>query len=485
MRYIIILLILITSLSAESYKVENIAVPSFIAPEVGGLGFTPEGELVVALRRSGVLIAKPHEDPKQFPWRQFSEDSLHNSCGLHVISKDEIIISQMAELTRLKDTDGDGIADLYETISDKWGVSGNYHETNTIVPDGKGGWYIALGTASHNGPTFYTTKGTYSKAGREGRNYAAVQWKGWVMRIDKDGKTTPFASGFRANNGISLCPDGKMYVTDNEGDWRGASPLYHVEKGKFYGHPSSLVWDKDFVNNVSENPLRYYIKNLKQYEKDRTPAAIEFPKGLICNSPSEPIFDTKGNFGPFKGQCFVGDIAGGRIVRCMLEEVDGVMQGACVKFVSVNGGNNRLVFSPDGKALYTGQTYRGWGQPAEGLQRITFTGKTPFEVQNMSITKDGFKLTFTKPVNKENISEKLKFQQYHFVSKYSYGSKAHDKKLLKIIGTEINEDGKTVTVKLEKMSTKKIVQMDVNVKSSSGESVTGRIFCYKINRLRK
>ena len=285
---------------------------------------------------------------------------------MEVISKDEIIVSQMAELTRIKDTDGDGIADLYETISDKWGMSGNYHETNTIVPDKKGGWYIAIGTASHNGPNFFRTKGTFSYNGRRGRNFSASDWKGWVMHIDKNGKTTPFAKGFRANNGIGMSADGKIFVTDNQGDWRGTSPVYHVEYDKFYGHPNSLVWDKNFVKEVSDNPLFYYIKNMEQYEKDRTPAAIELPHGFMMNSPSEIIFDTKGNFGPFKGQAFVGDIAGGRIVRCMFEEVNGVTQGACVKLVDkgLKAGNNRLVFSPDGKSLFTGQTVRGWGRPS-------------------------------------------------------------------------------------------------------------------------
>ena len=66
----------------------------------------------------------------------------------------------------------------------------------------------------------------------------------------------------------------------------------------------------------------------------------------------------------------------------MFEEVNGVTQGACVKLVDkgLKAGNNRLVFSPDGKTLYTGQTVRGWGRPSEGMQRITFNGKTPFEV---------------------------------------------------------------------------------------------------------
>jgi hypothetical protein len=64
---------------------------------------------------------------------------MHNPCGLDVISGSEMIVSQMQELTRVVDVDGDGVADRYETISDDWGVSGNYHETNTITPDGEGG----------------------------------------------------------------------------------------------------------------------------------------------------------------------------------------------------------------------------------------------------------------------------------------------------------------------------------------------------------
>ena len=35
---------------------------------------------------------------------------------------------QRPELTRVKDTDGDGTADEYETVFDGFGMSGNYHE---------------------------------------------------------------------------------------------------------------------------------------------------------------------------------------------------------------------------------------------------------------------------------------------------------------------------------------------------------------------
>ena len=384
-KFLLTLFALSTSLLAESYKVDTIETPLEIAPEIGGLSFTPSGELVVVTRRSGIQIAKTTKDPKAFQWRNFSDDSLHNPCGVQVLNKDEIVVSQMAELTKISDTDGDGIADSYETISNEFGLSGNYHETNYILPDKNGGWYIAVGTASHNGPTFYHTQGEYKHNGRRGRNFAAVKWKGWVMHIDAKGKMTPFAKGFRMHNGMGMSPDGKIFAGDNQGDWRGTSPIYHVQKDKFYGHPSALVWDDKFTKEVSDNPLFYYINNMKQYEKDRTPAAIELPHGIMCSSPGEIIFDTKGAFGPYKGQAFVSDIAGPRLVRLMFEEVNGVTQGACIKFAEkkLKTGNNRLVFSPKGDELYVGQTMRGWGKPSEGIQRISFNGEAPDSILNM------------------------------------------------------------------------------------------------------
>jgi glucose/arabinose dehydrogenase len=488
MRFLLALFTLISVAFAESYKVEMIDFPHYVAPEVGGLSFTPEGEIVVALRRHGVLMAKPTDDPKKFQWRVFADDILHNSCGLQVISKDEIIVSQMPELTRIKDTDGDGIADLYETISDKWGMSGNYHETNTITPDNKGGWYIAIGTASHNGPNFNNTKGTFKLNGRRGRNFSASNWKGWVLHIDKNGKTTPFASGFRANNGIGISPNNKLFVTDNQGDWRGTSPVYHVEKDKFYGHPSSLVWDEKFTKEVSDNPLFYYIKNMDKYEQDRTPAAIELPHGFMMNSPSEIVFDTKGNFGPFKGQAFIGDIAGGRIVRCMFEEVNGVTQGACVKLVDkgLRAGNNRLVFSPDGKSLYTGQTVRGWGKNSEGMQRITFNGKTPFEVQNMSLLKDGFKITFTQAINKGDAAKVSNFpmKSYFYKSTHGYGSKQYEMKSFKPKSVTVSEDGMSAILKLDNLQAGRIFELNTSCKSKNNEKVAHPQICYTINKLR-
>lgn len=472
------------------YKVESIRLPKGVAPEVGGLAFNAAGEIVVILRRHGILIGRPHKEPGKFTWRQFANSSLHNPMGVLLIGPGEMLVPTMQELTRIKDTDGDGTADLYETVcADGWGVSGNYHETNGgPVPDGKGAWFIAVGTASHNGPTMDFVRGKYSKIGRRGRNFSSVAYKGWVVKVLPDGRSIPWASGFRANNGMTMSPDGKLYVTDNQGDWRGTSPLFHVEKGDFCGHPSSLVWDPEFYP-AKGDPLKYPIPKLDAMRKR---AAVLFPQGMMCNSPAEPIFDTTaGKFGPFAGQMFVGDVAGRRVLRVMLEEVDGLMQGACTKFIDgsgLRGGNNRFVFSPDGGSLYVGQTYRGWGRPAEGLQRIVYKGKPPLEVKTMRLAKDGFRLTFTRPVKQDAAGKKAySLIRYHYDYGHRYGSSQRDKKSVSIRSVKLSLDGRRVYLKTDELVPRKVYQLDLSgIKAADdGADLVNRTLCYTANRLVK
>ena len=63
-----------------------------------------------------------------------------------------VLVMQRSELTRLRDTDGDGLADNYETVFDGFGMSGNYHEFGFgTAQDADVNLYVSLGTASNGG----------------------------------------------------------------------------------------------------------------------------------------------------------------------------------------------------------------------------------------------------------------------------------------------------------------------------------------------
>jgi glucose/arabinose dehydrogenase len=472
-----------------AYAVEEIKLPAGIAPEIGALAFNGKGELVVVTRRSGILIGKPNRDPSAFEWRVFSDQSLHEALGVLVEKDNQLLVSQFPELTRITDTDGDGAADLYETVCDAWGLSGGYHENaGNITPDGEGNWFLNIGTASHNGITFDRTRGQYSPVGRRGRNFSAVEYRGWVIKVKPDGTMIPWASGFRANNGLCRGPDGNLWATDNQGDYIPTSPLHHVEQGKFYGHPSSLVWDKEFTKgNPERDPLK---EGADKLDAMRTKPAVQFPHGIMVNSPGDPIFDlTKGKFGPFAGQMFVPDESGQRILRVMLEKVGGAWQGACTYLHHDNGlraGNNRVVFSPDGGALYTGQTMRGWGGPVEGLQRIVHTGKPIFEVHEIHLQPDGFELTFTEPVEPTFAAEAARYhvQRYYYPYSHQYGSRQAEITKIETKQAALSADGRKVRITLGEMMPGRIYQLDlVGLVSAAGRPLVHPTLCYTVNQL--
>lgn len=464
--------------AGNGYRIETIAFPEGVPPEVGALGFNPSGELVVALRRSDVIIAKPTEYSSGFEWRLFAS-GLHNACGMVVVSDTEIIVSQMPELTRIVDTDGDGVADLYETLDASWGMSGNYHETNHMISDGKGGYYVAVGTASHNGPVFYNIRGQYSKTGRRGRNFSAASWKGWVLHVDGDGTMTPFCKGFRMHNGIMLDRDGNLWAGDNQGDWRATTPFYHLQKDHFYGHPSSLVWDPEW--DQRRDPLELPIEEIDEM---RTPAAVLLPHNRMNRSASEPIEVPDDTFGPYGGQILLPDNNGKQISRIMVEKVGGEFQGACTHFWKENGiqlGNNRAVFSPDNTTLYVGQTSRGWGALAEGIQRIIRTDEDVFDVLTMSLTKDGFRLTFTQPIPDSGFeSATYELQRYRYEDGPEYGGDKLDVTPVPIQSVS-KVDGKTVEIVVGELKDGgHVYELAVGL-----EELRSQLFCYTVNRLRQ
>ena len=103
-----------------------------------------------------------------------------------------VVAGQKAELTRISDTNGDGIADKYETLFDAHSYHGNYHSYMHGPVRGKdGAYYFALNLV-HDGPAtrFYTAGG--SVMGTWGG------FNGWAIRVEPNGKFELFANGMRS-----------------------------------------------------------------------------------------------------------------------------------------------------------------------------------------------------------------------------------------------------------------------------------------------
>ena len=462
-----------------AYRVETIPMPEGLLSETGALEFLPDGRLVACFTRGEVMIY----DPQTTQWHLFAE-GLQDPLGILVLSNTEILVMQRPELTRIKDTDGDGQADVYEKVTDAFGLTGNYHEYNYgPVKDREGNLYIALNTASPNGGIRPLWRGPLDTLGRAPRQMlSVVPYRGWVLKLRPDGRLLPVAGGFRSPNGLGFDLQGNLFVTDNQGDWIGTSPLHHVQQDRFYGHPASLVWQPDWRKG---NPAHLPVAELNLM---RSPAAVLFPHGIIANSPTQPLCDnTAGRFGPFAGQLLVGEMNQERIVRVMLETVGGQLQGACLPFLDGQGlrkGNNRLAFAPDG-SLWVGQNAHGWAGDA-GIQRIVYTGKLPLEVYAMHLTPEGFDLTFTQPVDAGAADpHNYRFRHYYYAYHARYGSDQYDVQQVPVREVKVSADGRKVSLKLAALKPGYVYELSLgDIRTPAGKRLANKIICYTLNKLK-
>lgn len=467
--------------SVDSYKVENIEMPVGLHPATGALEFLPDGRLIAGFLRGEIMIY----DPLNKQWKLFAE-GLQEPLGIMAVSNTEILVMQRPELTRVKDTDGDGQADLYETVTDEFGISGNYHEFNYgPVPDKEGNLFIALNSASTGGTIRKQVRGKINTLtlNRNGMMFSPVPYRGWVMKLTPEGKLLPYACGFRSPNGLGFDAKGNLFAIDNQGDWVGTSALYHVREGNFYGHPAGLVWKENWDKGTP------YDVPLEELEKMKTRAAVLFPHGIIANSPSQPLCDkTAGKFGPFSGQLLVGEMNQEEIVRVMLEEVDGELQGACIPFIMGKGlrkGNNRLAFAPDG-SLWVGQAVeQGWAGD-KGIQRIVYTGIPPLEVYSMHLTKTGFDLTFTQPFDEKTLAniDNYKFKRYYYEYHRKYGSDQFEIQDVPVTKVVVAPGGKKVSIHLQELKPGYVYQLNLkDIKNKQGKSLRNNLICYTLNKL--
>src|SRR5688572_21574049 len=269
-----------------AYRVETLALPQQMIPEVSGISFTPKGTLVTTNRRGEVWMRNVGDGR----WRRFAS-GLYEGFGLVALDEAEVLVIQRPELTRLRDTNGDGVADVYETLADDWGITGNYHEfTYGLARDSKGNVYFGSGMVSFGqgrelpwvcGPLKkdlyipWTGKGPIPDGHR-----SVAQYQGWMLQVSPQGALVPFASGFRQPLGVGVSPHDELFVTDVSGAWVPTSTLLHVEKGGFYGHPDPLKWHPQFKDH------RPTIEELRQM---RRPPSVYLPRGLMGTSPGQPV----------------------------------------------------------------------------------------------------------------------------------------------------------------------------------------------------
>lgn len=432
----------------EHYRALTVPVPDDIVLEVGGLDFLSDGTPVVATRRGDVFFVRDAyaDPPLEASFERFAS-GLHEPLGIGVrreAAGEAIYTVQRGELTRLVDEDGDGRADLYEAVTNGWGISGNYHEF-AFGPefDDEGNAWVSLNVGFCGGLGKSTTP-----------------WRGWALKVTPAGEIVPVCDGMRSPNGIGFYEPGVVFYVDNQGDYVGTNRLSVLTPGAWHGHPASLRWRDDLERPDARPP--------------RQPASVWFPYGKMGQSAADVAVDrTQGAFGPFEGQLFIGDQTRALVMRAFVEEVEGHWQGACFPFLAeLDCGVNRVAFAPDG-SMFVGETDRGWastGRKTNGLEHIVYTGVLPFEIRTMRATEDGFELVFTQAVEPGSAlaADSYTLSSYTYEYHAAYGSPEIDERSLTIASLELTAPD-TVRMRVEGLREGYVHELEARGVRSAGE----------------
>lgn len=476
-----------TPLTEEDfYQIITVPIPDGTLLEVGGLAQMPDGRLAAVTRMGELwIVENPALANYSQPYFKRFATGLHEPLGM-AYQNGAFYVAQRSELTKLTDTDGDDRADRFETVC-AWPISGNYCEYNhgpIVAPDGN--FYVNFNLADNGmGSTmepFYGEMGSHA------------QWRGWMVKITPEGELIPYAAGLRSPAGIGLNAQGDVFYTENQGGWVGTGYLTHVEEGDFFGHPSSLKSttapespiDLDTAAIPRNSPLLHEAAQTVPHFKM---PSVRFPHGILGISLAGFVPDTTGGkFGPFENQLFVGDEGHANIMRVFLEKVDGEYQGAVFPFrKGFMSGILRLEWSND-HAIYVGMSDRGWNSLAPeryGLQRLVWTGKTPFEMKSIQAQPDGFTVEFTLPADPKTARDPTNYQISGFDYAYhmDYGSEVYDKKDCAVKAVQLSEDGLTARLLVDSLREGYIHELKCKKITSQGTPLLHDYGYYTLNAL--
>jgi hypothetical protein len=180
---------------------------------------------------------------------------------------------------------------------------------------------------------------------------------------------------------------------------------------------------------------------------------------------------------------------GGAIIRAAVETVNGKMQGSCFPFWGKGlMGPVVLTFDPKGRLWVGSITEPGWmAQPDRGaVYRIQFTGEAPFEMREIRVRPDGFRIHFTTPVDPKTAADPAGYAVEHYRYEYTgaYGSPELDRTRVAVQSAAVSADGRSVDLTLPPLVKDRIYLVTPRaVRSAKGEALVNPTGAYTLNEI--
>ncbi|MFH5834368.1 DUF6797 domain-containing protein, partial [Halalkalibaculum sp. DA384] len=433
---------LVTIPEGYPYTVDQITLPfdnpwgSWIRPS--GFDFFGDGRAVVSTYAGDVWLAEGIDDDlDEISWQRIAT-GLYDPFGVKV-KGGRIYVICRDRIMRLNDLNGDGETDFYESFF-----------ADTDVSD--------VPVQAYNFSLETDSKGNflYAKAGQ----YTNNDEPGNLIRVSPDGHTQEsVAIGFRAPNGVTVDPQDRLFVSDNQGNWMPANKISLVEEGGFYGYIPTIN-----RGATHPGPKEYQMRpDLAKYPKSGAVLPLSFDEPIVWmpqafdNSPGNGAW-TPPEWGPLGDRLIWTSFGKGWAYQVLMDQVDGTTQAAVSALpFQFESGTQRAAINPaDGQYYLAGLT--GWddafAQKYGSFDRIRYTGGEGFVMDAVNVRSNGIAITFNQQLDAEIATQASNYmiKQWNYRWKERYGSEDWSVKNpeqtgqddVPVQGAELSEDGKTI-----------------------------------------
>ncbi|QEG43033.1 DUF6797 domain-containing protein [Roseimaritima ulvae] len=454
-------------LERGAYALDTITIPSQTPWNTwfrtAALDFFSDGRMAVSTYGGDVwIISGIDQELRSLRWKRFA-GGLYEPLGLKIVD-DVIYLTCKDRVTRLHDRNADGEADFYESFSADDDVSIHFHAFNfDLQHDAEGNFY-------------------YAKAGH-GADYALP---GAIIQISPDGsQRSIYCTGFRSPNGMGILPDGRLTVSDNQGQWTPASKINLLRRGGFYGWVPSYNLPGKWAPDGGRLDLDSVVPP-KTYD----PPLVSMPQEFD-NSSGGQLWVDDPRWGPLSGHLLHTSFGKGWMSYLMMQEVDGMDQAAIIKlpFDWQSGIMRARVNPQDGQVYAVG--LQGWngggriGLQDKGIQRLRYTGRPEWMVTDAQVTADGLHLRFTQPIDAASaaLPDAFAIRHWNYRWQASYGSEMYspttDKvgpETLDVATVHVDDDRQGVRLVIPKLQPVDQLHLITKLKDDAGEPLLEEIY---------
>ena len=446
----------------------------------GGFDFFDDGRAAICTAQGEVWVVSGINDMlEKLSWRRFAS-GLFQPLGVRTVRGDVYVIGR-DQITRLRDLNGDGEADLYENFNNDTILSSNAADYNLdLQTDSAGNFYFGKAT-----PWFPEI---------------TTPHQGVIFKVSPDGaKSEIIATGLRVPNGLAIGPTGEIAVSENQGHWQPSSKLNIIHPGGFYGmmpsaqHEIEMTWgDKTITANPSDPAVRKELGFIGYGPKNPVPRGYERPLAWlpypVDTSSGAPFWAITEKWGPLSGQLLFTSYGRCALFATLRHKVGDMEQAAMVPMnLPFDTGIMRGRVHPlDGQVYVAG--LRGWltsAQRAGGLYRVRYTGRLAHLPVDFVVRTTGVELRFSDPLDPQSTSDLTNFtaERWNYFYSGAYGSAeysvTHPKEpkhdILTIQSAHLAADGRTITLDIADMRKSQQLQIHLKLHTADGTPIE-RVF---------